>query len=87
MRKDLCRKKLKWGFDFSAHAHAVTLAQLIERRACDRKVAESRFDCQTGNTSIGVAGIFDWGGPNHKSHAMTSSEIFKKGSFCGAKIS
>ena len=29
---------------------------------------------------IGVARIFDWGGgPNHKSHAMTSSEIFKKG--------
>ena len=30
---------------------------------------------------------FDWGGPNHKSHAMTSSEIFKTGTFCGAKIS
>ena len=24
---------------------------------------------------IGVARIFDWGGPNHKSHAMTSSKI------------
>ena len=24
---------------------------------------------------IGVARIFDWGGLNHKSHAMTSSEI------------
>ena len=36
---------------------------------------------------IGVARIFDCGGPNHKSHAMTSSEIFKKGTFCGAKIS
>ena len=24
---------------------------------------------------IGVAGIFDWGGLNHKSHAMTSSKI------------
>ena len=35
---------------------------------------------------IGVARIFDWGGPNHKSHAMMSSEIFKKRSFCGAKI-
>ena len=32
--------------------------------------------------TIGVARIFDWGGgPNHKSHAMTSSEIFKKGTF------
>ena len=36
---------------------------------------------------IGVARIFDWGGPNHKSHAMTSSKIFKKGTCCGAKIS
>ena len=26
---------------------------------------------------IGVAKIFDWGGPNHKSHAMTSSETSK----------
>ena len=24
---------------------------------------------------IGLARIFDWGGPNHKSHAMTSSTI------------
>ena len=31
--------------------------------------------------SIGVARIFDWGGPNHKSQAMTLSEIFKKGNF------
>ena len=37
--------------------------------------------------SVGVARIFDWGGPNHKSHTMTSSEIFEKGTFCGAKIS
>ena len=36
---------------------------------------------------IGVARIFDWGGPNHKSHAMASSEIFEKITFCGAKIS
>ena len=36
---------------------------------------------------IGVARIFDWGGPNHKSHAMTSLEILKKGTFCRAKIS
>ena len=37
--------------------------------------------------TIGVARVFDWGGPNHKSHAMTSSEIFEKVIFCGAKIS
>ena len=37
---------------------------------------------------IGVARIFDWGDPNHKSHAMTSSKNFKKPqTFCGAKIS
>ena len=37
---------------------------------------------------IGVAMIFDWrGGSNHKSHAMTSSEIFKRETFYGEKIS
>ena len=36
---------------------------------------------------IGVARIFDWQrGPNHKSHAMTSSKIFKRETFCGTKI-
>ena len=34
-----------------------------------------------------AARIFDWRGPNHKSvHAMTSSEMFKRGTFYGAKI-
>ena len=37
---------------------------------------------------IGVARIFDWGGgPNHKSHAMKSSEIFERGTFSWTKIS
>ena len=36
---------------------------------------------------IGVPRIFDWGRLSHKSHAMTSSKIFKKRSFCGTKIS
>ena len=32
--------------------------------------------CFSGNLQfIGVARIFDWGGLNHKSHAMTSSKI------------
>ena len=36
---------------------------------------------------IGVARIFDWGrGPNHKSHAMMSSEIIQRGNLYGAKI-
>ena len=37
--------------------------------------------------NIGVARILDWRGPNHNSHAMTSSEIFKGKHFCGTKIS
>ena len=35
--------------------------------------------------SLGVARIFDWGGPNHKSHAMTSSETLKKEFFEGER--
>ena len=38
-----------------------------------------------GNVRIGVARIFDWGGPNHKSYAMTSSEILKKRTFLWAE--
>ena len=36
---------------------------------------------------IGVPRIFDWGRPNHKSHAMTSSKFFQRRSFSGTKIS
>ena len=36
---------------------------------------------------IGIARIFEWGGSNYKSHAMTSSNIFKRGTFCWTKIS
>ena len=36
---------------------------------------------------VGVARIFDWGGPNRKSHAMTSSETSKEKFFVGAKVS
>ena len=45
----------------------------------------------TGVPIIGVAGIFDWGGggggrgANHKSPIITSSKIFKKGTFYGKK--
>ena len=35
--------------------------------------------------ATGVARIFDWGGPNHKSHAMTSSEFSKKELFVGQR--
>ena len=36
--------------------------------------------------TIGAARILDWRGPNRKSHAMTSSEIFKRENFCETKI-
>ena len=36
---------------------------------------------------IGVAKIFDWGSLNHKSHEMTTSKFFHRGSFCGTEIS
>ena len=35
---------------------------------------------------IGVTRIFD-GGANQKSHVVTSSEIFERGTFCGTKMS
>ena len=35
---------------------------------------------------IGVARILVGRGPNHKSHGMTSSKFFNRGTFCGAKI-
>ena len=35
---------------------------------------------------IGVARIFDWGGgPNRKSHAMTSSQFFEEELFMGQR--
>ena len=35
--------------------------------------------------TIGNARIFDWRGANHKSHAMTSSEIFERNFFVGQR--
>ena len=36
--------------------------------------------------SIGVARIFHWGdGAKHKSHAMTLSKVFKRGTFMGQR--
>ena len=35
--------------------------------------------------SIGVARIFDWGGPNHESHAMTHQKFSKKEVFVGQR--
>ena len=47
-------------------------------------LAEKPFNCRA--RGIGVATIFDWGGPKSKLLAMTSSEIFERGTFCGTKI-
>ena len=57
------------------------------KRASFQHYGTQKWDENQVDTTIGVARIFDWGGPNHKSHAMTSSEIFEKVIFCGAKIS
>ena len=47
------------------------------------KIAKSRVANHGRSQDFWLGG----GGGNHKSHAMMSSEIFKKGTFCGAKIS
>ena len=46
-------------------------------RKCSPKLKIKSFQKSfSGNLQlIGVARIFDWGGLNHKSHAMTSSKI------------
>ena len=50
-----------------------------------KKVLKKSF---SGNLQfIGVARIFDWRGLNYKSHTMTSSKFFKRGTFCRTKIS
>ena len=56
------------------------------RRKCSPKKKSSKIFFRR-SPIIGVPRIFDWGGLNHKSHAMTSSKFFQRGSFCGAKIS
>ena len=45
-------------------------------RKCSPKKKKGLQKSFSGNHQfIGVARIFDWGGLNHKSHAMTSSKI------------
>ena len=41
------------------------------------------FDQDVVKELTSVARIFDWGGANHKSHAMTSSNFFERGIFVG----
>ena len=46
------------------------------KRKCSPKNKKGLQKSFSGNLQvIGVARIFDWGGLNHKSHAMTSSKI------------
>ena len=42
--------------------------------------------CEFLATRLPVARIFGWGAPKHKSHAMTSPEIFKREPFYGARM-
>ena len=74
-------------FFFSANTINCQLQQVFEI-----KRSNDIFDHQTAIISvanyiiiagIGVARILDWGAPNHKSHAMTSSEIFEREFFVG----
>ena len=44
-------------------------------RKCSPKKKRSSKSFSGNLQFIGVARIFDWGGLNHKSHAMTSSKI------------
>ena len=45
-------------------------------RKCSQKTKKGLQKFFSGNLQFkGVARIFDWGGLNHKSHAMTSSKI------------
>ena len=49
-----------------------TAASVLQKKK-KKKGLQKSF---SGNLQfIGVARIFDWGGLNHKSHAMTSSKI------------
>ena len=47
------------------------------RKCSSKKKKKDLQKSFSGNLQlfIGVARIFDWGGLNHKSHAMTSSKI------------
>ena len=42
---------------------------------------------QAISNSLAYSEFLIGGGLNHKSHEMTSSKFFQKGSFCGAKVS
>ena len=57
------------------------------RRKCSTKKKGFQKSFSGDLQFIDVPRIFDWGGLNHKSHAMTSSKFFQKGSICGTKIS
>ena len=56
---------------------------MLEAKAKDQEHSRKCFPPKKGHQKsfsgslqfIGVARIFDWGGLNHKSHAMTSSKI------------
>ena len=51
------------------------------------KKRSSKIFFQAISNSLAYPEFLIVGGPNHKSHEMTSSKFFQIGSFCGTKIS
>ena len=62
--------------------------RLLDARKGDLPCAITAWNYLNCAWSIGIEWIFDWGGgPNPKSHAMTSSKTSKEEFFVGVKIS
>ena len=61
--------------------------RLLEDRPCRGQGQKCSRSRTKDTTRIGLDPEFLIGGANHKSLAMTSSKIFKIGTFCGTKIS
>ena len=52
----------------------------MQQQVCGMHIAHGLMHKRTGSQEFGL------GGPNRKSHAMTSSETFERGSFYGQRI-
>ena len=72
------------------HSAQQKLSKKIQNNKSEISFNHFYFNQTRNPPDIDVARIFDWGGggANHKSHAMTSSEISERALFfVGAKIS
>ena len=71
----LCDCKLNIKLYLSPTTH-LQFSKTKDTAACSQKTNKGLQNFFSGNLQlIGVARIFDWGGLNQKSHAMTSSRI------------